>query len=114
MSAERNALEPRDPPAEERENAFEWDAECVKQCEEFVDRYRKGEIIKSLALLGIREVLVDAPTVKSGGSEHLSIALAIYVDMLDEVDRSTDRAAWHGEQQSSQMLSETILGRVEQ
>ncbi|KAI6013551.1 hypothetical protein EDC04DRAFT_2904564 [Pisolithus marmoratus] len=90
--------------------ACEEDIVCVKRCEEVIGRYRKGDLSKSEALLTLREALVDAPSVKSGGSTSLLTALAIYIDMLDEADRSIERAAAREPGEPSQTLSEATSG----
>jgi len=92
MSSSEHAVDPRPSTSEQRISAEDSDAECVRRCEQIVSGYRRGETSKSDAVLALHQTLLDAPSIKSGTEDSLPIALGLYLKMLDEVDRSTERA----------------------
>jgi hypothetical protein len=82
------------------------DAECVERCNELIEQYRRRENPKVDIILSLRQTLLDSPSVQEGGS--LPDALAVFVSMLDSVDRANAKAAERGRKrvQSSQQLEE--------
>ncbi|KAG2113133.1 uncharacterized protein F5147DRAFT_770991 [Suillus discolor] len=72
------------------------DSECVEKCNELVEQYRRRENAKADTILALHQVLLESSSIRIGGS--LPEALAVYVDMLDSVDRANGKAAERGNQ----------------
>ena len=92
MTSAENAVDPNASTSEQRSSSERMDAECVQWCEEVVSQYQKGEVTKSDAILTLHQNLLDAPSVKSGIRDSLPVALGLYLTMLNEADRSSQRA----------------------
>ncbi|KAG2738748.1 DNA/RNA polymerase [Suillus brevipes Sb2] len=86
------------------------DAECVERCNELVEQYRRRENPKVDTILALRQTLLDSPTVQEGGS--LPDALAVFVSMLDSVDRANSKAAERGTEHGHPALQHEVERRV--
>ncbi|KAG2029810.1 hypothetical protein BDR03DRAFT_1017929, partial [Suillus americanus] len=114
-----NGIEPSQPAADlsqtissgSEQPARFSDVECVEKCHELVEQYRRRENAKVDTILALRQTLLSSPTIQEGGS--LPDALAVFVSMLDSVDRANGKAAERGKEhgQPSQQQQETD-GRI--
>ncbi|KAG2125830.1 uncharacterized protein EDB93DRAFT_1097570, partial [Suillus bovinus] len=66
----------------------------VERCNELIEQYRRRENGKSNFILALRQILPESNSVRVGGS--LPDALAVYVNMLDSVDRANEKATERG------------------
>ncbi|KAG1799970.1 hypothetical protein EV424DRAFT_1332318, partial [Suillus variegatus] len=86
------------------------DAECVEKCNELVEQYRRRENPKVDTILALQQTLLDSPTVEEGGS--LPDALAVFVSMLDSIDRANGKAAERGKERGQSSQQQEAEGRT--
>ena len=113
MSPVENVVDPNASASEQTTSTGGSDAECIRRCEGVVTRYRRDEVTKSDDVLALHQNLLGAPSIKSG-ADSLSVTLGLYLSMLDEADKSAERAHQQGALPSSQTLSEELTGGNEQ
>jgi hypothetical protein len=66
------------------------DSECIAKCNEIIEQYRRQENAKANSILALQEILLELSSIREGGS--LPEALAVYISILNSIDRLVERA----------------------